>query len=211
MAPMELPTDLTPELAPLYWLLGSWRGQGRLGSGEQDDPIFTQDVTFRDTGLEFVEYRAETWLADEAGARLRPLSVETGFWSLDRARTDADVGPGLDPADVVPAYKSAAEVDRLAEQDGSFAITATITHPGSISELYYGKIKGPQLQLATDAVMRGEHAAEYPGASRMFGLVNSQLFWRWDLRAADGEMVPHASAILDRTASAEEVSAKSTA
>jgi len=207
MAAMDLPTDLTPELAPLYWLLGSWRGQGRLGSGEQDDAIFTQDVTFRDTGLEFVEYRAETWLADEHGSRLRPLSMESGFWSLDRARTDADVGPGLAAGDVVPAYKSAADVERLAQQDGSFPITATIAHPGSITELYYGKIKGPQLQLATDAVMRGEHAAEYPGASRMFGLVNSQLFWRWDLREADGTTTPHASAILDRIASADEVSA----
>lgn len=197
MAPMELPTDLTPELAPLYWLLGEWEGQGRLGEGEESDPTFSQRVTFRDSGLEFVEYRAESWLTDEDGTRLRPLSVETGFWSLDRARTDADVGPGLDPADVVPAFKSASEVDELANDDGSFPITATISHPGSITELYYGRIKGPQLQIATDAVMRGEHAAEYPGATRMFGLVNNQLFWRWDVQQGEG-MSAHASAILDR-------------
>lgn len=197
MAPMELPTDLTPELAPLYWLLGEWEGQGRLGEGEESDPTFSQRVTFRDSGLEFVEYRAESWLTDEDGTRLRPLSVETGFWSLDRARTDADVGPGLDPADVVPAFKSASEVDELANDDGSFPITATISHPGSITELYYGRIKGPQLQITTDAVMRGEHAAEYPGATRMFGLVNNQLFWRWDVQQGEG-MSAHASAILDR-------------
>lgn len=197
MAPMELPTDLTPELAPLYWLLGEWEGQGRLGEGEESDPTFSQRVTFRDSGLEFVEYRAESWLTDEDGTRLRPLSVETGFWSLDRARTDADVGPGLDPADVVPAFKSASEVDALANDDGSFPITATISHPGSITELYYGRIKGPQLQITTDAVMRGEHAAEYPGATRMFGLVNNQLFWRWDVQQGEG-MSAHASAILDR-------------
>ena len=29
----ELPYDLTPELAPLSWLIGSWEGQGRLGDG----------------------------------------------------------------------------------------------------------------------------------------------------------------------------------
>lgn len=197
---MELPTDLTPELVPLYWLLGSWEGGGRLGTGEDSDPTFTQRVTFRDSGLEFVEYRAESWLTDESGARLRPLSVETGFWALDRPRADADVGPALSPADVVPAYKTASEVEGLVNEDGSYPLTATIAHPGSLTELYFGQIKGPQLQVATDAVMRGEHAAEYHGATRMFGLVNGQLFWRWDIRGADGEMEPHASAILDRVA-----------
>lgn len=207
MAPMELPTDLTPELAPLYWLLGRWEGGGRLGAGEESDPTFTQQVTFRDTGLEFVEYRAESWLTDEDGVVLRPLSVEAGFWALSRPRAEADVGPGLSPADVVPAYKSASEVQELSEGDGSFGITATISHPGSITEQYHGKIRGPQLQLVTDAVMRGVHAEEYTGATRMFGLVNHQLFWRWDVEDASGEMTPHASAILDRVASAEDVRA----
>lgn len=205
---MELPTDLTPELAPLYWLLGRWEGSGRLGAGEESDPTFTQRVTFRDSGMEFVEYRAESWLTDESEGevvRLRPLTVETGFWSLARPRAEADVGPGLSPAEVMPAYKSASEVQELAEEDGAFGVTATITHPGSITEQYHGKVRGPQLQLVTDAVMRGVHAAEYSGATRMFGLVNNQLFWRWDLEDSSGESSPHASAILDRTAEAEEV------
>lgn len=204
MAPMELPTDLTPELVPLYWLLGVWEGEGRLGTGEQDDPTFTQRVTFRDSGLEFVEYRAETRLTDEHGTPLRPLTVETGFWALDRPRADADVGPGLDPADVVPAYRSAEDVQKLAAEDGSFPLTATIAHPGSLTELYYGRIRGPQLQISTDAVMRGEHAAEYPGATRMFGLVEEKLFWRWDVQGPDGQTAPHASAILNRVASSRE-------
>ncbi|MDR8019784.1 nitrobindin family protein [Nesterenkonia aerolata] len=202
MAPMELPTDLTPELVPLYWLLGTWEGGGRLGAGEESDPPFAQQVTFRDSGLEFVEYRAETSLTDESGARLRTLSVETGFWALDRPRVESDVGPGLTPADVVPVYRSAEDVQQLAGEDGSFPITATITHPGSLTELYYGRIKGPQLQITTDAVMRGENAAEYPAATRMFGLVEEQLFWRWDVQGPDGEMTPHASAVLRRTGSA---------
>lgn len=204
---MELPTDLTPELAPLYWLLGSWEGSGRLGAGEESDQTFTQQVTFRDSGLEFVEYRAESWLSDEYGAALRPLSVEAGFWSLARPRADADVGPGLSPADVVPAYKTASDVQQLADEDGSFGITATISHPGGITEQYHGMIRGPQLQMATDAVMRGVHAAEYQGATRMFGLVNNQLFWRWDVQEPSGETTPHASAVLSRTARAEEVRA----
>ena len=37
----ELPYDLTPELAPLSWLIGSWEGQGRLGDGSAGTEILS--------------------------------------------------------------------------------------------------------------------------------------------------------------------------
>lgn len=195
----ELPYDLTPELAPLSWLIGAWEGQGRLGDGSDGTEIFYQRVDFAEHGPPFLEYRAESWLCEADGTLLRPLSVEAGFWQVDRPRVDGDVGPGLSPADVVPAYRSAEDVEALRGEDDAFAITATITHPGSMSELYYGKIKGPQLQLATDAVLRGSASGEYHRATRMAGLVNAQLFWRWDTAATEqDELQAHASAILDR-------------
>ncbi|XNY99512.1 FABP family protein [Micrococcus luteus] len=195
----ELPYDLTPELAPLSWLLGSWEGQGRLGDGAEGTEIFYQRVDFTENGLPFLEYRAESWICEEDGTLLRPLTLETGFWQVDRPRRDGDVGPGMIPADVVPAYRSAEDVESLRGEDEAFGLTATITHPGSMSELYYGRIKGPQLQLATDAVLRGSAAGEYHRATRMAGLVNNQLFWRWDTAAAEAhDLEAHASAILDR-------------
>jgi hypothetical protein len=59
----------------------------------------------------------------------------------------------------------------------------SIAHPGGISELYYGQIKGPQIQLTTDMVMRGGHSKEYSAATRIFGLVDGNLLWRWDVAA----------------------------
>lgn len=195
----ELPYDLIPELAPLSWVLGSWEGQGRLGAGEDGDEIFYQRIDFTEQGLPFIEYRAESWLCEADGTLLRPLTVETGFWAIDRHRVDADVGPGMVPAEVVPAYRSADDVEALRTAEDSFPLTATITHPGSLSELYYGRVKGPQIELVSDAVMRGELAGEYHSASRLFGLVNAQLFWRWDVAATGtSEKHPHASAVLDR-------------
>jgi hypothetical protein len=195
--PTELPFDLTPELAPLSWLIGSWEGQGRLGAGDEDSEIFYQRVDFTDHQLPFLEYRAESWLCEEDGTLLRPLTVETGFWALDRERRDGDPGPGMSPGDVVPTLRSAEDVEPYRRQDDSFPITAQITHPGSLTELYYGVIKGPQVQLRTDSVLRGSAAGPYEGGSRILGLVNGQLFWRWDATAG-GEEQPHASAILDR-------------
>lgn len=195
----ELPYDLTPELAPLSWLIGSWEGQGRLGDGSEGTDIFYQRVDFVEHGLPFVEYRAESWLCEADGTLLRPLTVESGFWQVDRARQDGDVGPGMVPADIVPAYRSAEDVEALRSEDGAFRITATITHPGSLAELYYGRIKGPQVQIVMDSLLRGAAAGEYARATRMAGLVNGQLFWRWDSSPAEeGPMEVHASAILDR-------------
>lgn len=194
--PMDIPTDLTPELVPLSWLLGSWEGDGRLGEGEADSEHFRQRVTFSQNGLPYLQYSAESWLTDEDGTTLRPLSVETGFWALDRKLIDADGGPGLIPADIVPALTTADDVEKLRNDDGGFDITATIVHPGGIAELYYGQIKGPQVQLTTDVVMRGMHSKEYAAATRIFGLVQGDLYWRWDVAAQGGSLEAHASAIL---------------
>lgn len=195
----ELPYDLLPELAPLSWLIGSWEGQGRLGAGEQDSPIFYQRVDFTETGLPFLQYNAETWLSEEDGTLIRPLTYETGYWALDRQRHTADVGPGMKPADIIPAYRSAEDVETLRKNETDFPLTATITHPGSMSELYYGIVRGPQIQLKADAVLQGEAHGKYHSAERIYGLVNGQMFWRWDVIEAQGqEPVPHASGILDK-------------
>ena len=199
--PIEIPSGLTPELVPLSWLIGEWEGRGRLGAGEAGDEHFVQHVVFAHNGFPYLQYTADSWLSDENGNRLRPLSTETGYWQLDRPLQDADGGPGLTPADIVPAYKSADEVETLRNNQDGFDITVTILHPGSIAELYYGQIKGPQIQLSTDAVLRGAHARDYKAATRIFGLVNGDLFWRWDVAAGESPLAPHASAILHRTSS----------
>lgn len=195
----ELPTDLTPELVPLSWLLGTWEGSGRLGEGESESEHFSQRVTFSQNGLPYLSYRAESWLTDEDGNEQRPLSLESGFWALDRKLLAGDGGPGLVPADVVPVMKTADDVEALRNEDGGFDITATIVHPGGVAELYYGTIKGPQIQLSTDLVMRGKNSHEYSAATRIFGLVNGDLYWRWDVAAEGKPLEAHASAALHKT------------
>ncbi|WP_051619644.1 FABP family protein [Haematomicrobium sanguinis] len=195
---MDIPTDLTPELVPLSWLLGKWEGRGRLGAGEADSEHFLQRVSFSQNGLPFVNYQSESFLTDDEGNILRPLSTEMGYWALDRATTEADGGPGLIPGDVVPALRNADDVEKLRNDNGGFDIAVTILHPGNIAELYYGTIKGPQIEMSTDMVMRGANSKPYAGATRIFGLVNGDLYWRWDVTQEGSELEPHASAILHR-------------
>ena len=194
--PIEIPSNLTPELVPFAWLLGEWEGVGVLGYGEDEERQFGQIVSFSQNGLPYLEYRAESYLLDEEGNQTRPLSVETGFWQLDRKLVDGDPGPGLLPADVVPVMTSAEDVEKLRRDEGGFEMIATINHPGGISEMYVGVIEGPRVQMATDAVMRSSGSKEYASASRMYGLVNGELMWAWDMSALGRELATHASARL---------------
>lgn len=205
---IEIPTDLTPELVPLSWLIGTWEGTGRLGEGEADDAYFWQQVAFRDTGLPCLEYRSESWLTEADGTRLRPLAVETGFWSLDRKLEPADPGPGMTPGDPFPVLRSADDVEKLRTDDG-FRIQASINHPGGLSELYYGLINGPRIQLATEALLRSANSKPYASSTRIYGLVGGELFWRWDISQGEQQLQAHASAALKRVSNSGQSPAES--
>lgn len=187
---------MTPELVPFAWLLGHWEGVGVLGYNDAEERQFGQIVDFTHNGQPYLEYRAESYLLDDEGNRTRLITVENGFWQIDRKLGEQDLGPGLLPGAEEPALKTAADVEKLRNGDEGFDILATINHPGGVSELYVGVIDGPRIQMATDAVMRGAHAKEYTAASRMFGLVNGELMWAWDMAAQGQQLSSHASARL---------------
>jgi hypothetical protein len=67
-----------------------------------------------------------------------------------------------------------------------------------VSELYLGQIKGPRIDIATDAVVRPAGTKAYAAATRMYGLVDGHLLWAWDIAALGFELSAHASARLAR-------------
>ncbi|KJK11864.1 fatty acid-binding protein [Terrabacter sp. 28] len=73
-----------------------------------------------------------------------------------------------------------------------------LAHPTGILELYYGEIQPAKVQLKTDGVLRAPGAKEYNAATRMYGLVESQLMWVMDMAAVGQEMQSHVSATLKR-------------
>ena len=66
-------------------------------------------------------------------------------------------------------------------------------HPGGVAELYLGQVKGPRIDLATDAVMRTQGAKHYSAATRLYGLVDAHLLWAWDIAALGQDLRTHAS------------------
>ncbi|KRE54728.1 FABP family protein [Phycicoccus sp. Soil748] len=73
-----------------------------------------------------------------------------------------------------------------------------LTHPTGIVELYFGKAEPAKIELRTDGVLRSPHAKEYNAATRLYGLVNSNLLWAMDMAAAGQKLQSHVSAELKR-------------
>lgn len=59
-----IPEDLAPEVYPLAWLLGTWRGPGFLAYPEISERPFVQEVTFGHDGGPYLTYASTIWLLD---------------------------------------------------------------------------------------------------------------------------------------------------
>ncbi|MFC5928289.1 FABP family protein [Cryobacterium melibiosiphilum] len=127
-----------------------------------------------------------------------PLVTETGYWRLSRTQGDGDPGPGMLPPQGDRPFTSAAAVETLRNRDGGFDIEVSLVHPGGVVELYLGQVKGPRIDLATDAVLRTAGAKPYVAATRLYGLVDNHLLWAWDIAALGQDLRTHASGRLAR-------------
>jgi THAP4-like, heme-binding beta-barrel domain len=150
---------------------------------------FGQEVEFSHDGRPFLHYRSRTWLLDDDGHQVRPLASETGYWRP----VAADVGHADDAddaeeqtADGTPGAPAGTELEVL------------LAHPTGIVEVYLGTVKGPRIDLATDLVARTATAKEYTAATRLYGLVESDLLWAMDMAAVGQPLQSHASARLKR-------------
>jgi hypothetical protein len=197
---IDLPAGLPAELVPLSWLLGVWEGSGVIDYAVGDEKItheFGQRVSFSHDGLPHLNYTSYTWLFPEApDGDPRPLATETGYWRIARELGEADPGPAMLPGIGEPRYRTADDVEALRNADGGFDLEVSLVHPGGVSELYLGQVKGPRIDLATDAVMRGSGAKDYAAATRLYGLVEEHLLWAWDIAALGQDLRTHASARL---------------
>lgn len=112
------------------------------------------------------------------------LKWESRAWILDSA-----TGERVRPAAVESGFWRP-------QPDGE--VELLLVHPSGILELYYGTVEPARIQLKTDGVMRSPRAKEYNAATRMYGLVDSQLMWAMDMAAVGQELQSHLSATLKR-------------
>lgn len=78
---MEIHADMPPQVVPVSWLLGTWRGVGVGGYPTVEEFRFGQELTLSEMpGKPFVHHLSRSWLLDDDGNQVRPLAQETGYW-----------------------------------------------------------------------------------------------------------------------------------
>ena len=199
------PEDLSPELYPLAWLVGTWRGYGILTYGETvPEQAVYQEMTFDHDGGPYLRQTTTIWTLDatrsqnldfetpglEGAQKITPAqiwSTETTYW-----RPVGQEQPDADDADTKTPITS---------------LELVSTDPAGHVGVWEGWIQGPRAQVGTQAVGRTRTAAEVTQMSRMFGLVGGDLMWTQDMAAfGREEMTSYASGRLGRVDAPEEPS-----
>ncbi len=78
------------------------------------------------------------------------------------------------------------------------AVELVLTHESGYAEIYYGEAGGGKLDLTTDAVARTETADEYTAGKRLYGNVEGDLLYAYDVAARGEGLQPRLWARLKR-------------
>jgi hypothetical protein len=84
------------------------------------------------------------------------------------------------------------------QEDGTLEVL--LAHNTGFVETWYGEIhpEQPRFEITTDAVVRTATAKEYVGGKRLYGYVEGDLLYAFDMAAAGQELQPHTHARLKR-------------
>lgn len=82
------------------------------------------------------------------------------------------------------------------------ALEVLLSHPTGFVEIWLGTIDGAKIELRTDLVARVEDAKPYTAGHRLYGLVEGDLMWAYDMAAMAQPLQPHLSARLARVSPA---------
>jgi hypothetical protein len=191
-----LPEGLAPEMYPLAWLVGRWRGEGVVGYPGIEETAFTQDVVIDHDGGPYLSYTSTirlveapddaSALADADGTPAQQpaaepaddgavWATEQGYWRVPPDRPEG-LGSELHPVELL-----------LADPSGHVAV-------------YVGATGNGRIDLVSDLVARTATGAEVTAGKRLYGLVQGELMWAHDLAAFGHELQSYASARLSRVA-----------
>lgn len=198
----SLPDGLAPEAYPLAWLVGRWRGEGVVGYPGIEETAFTQDVVFDHDGGPYLRYSSTIRLivVPDDAAELTGSTDEPGDESVPTAGGVAStLGHTTGPVWSTESgyWRVAPErPDGLAENQ--FPVEVLLADPAGHLGLYVGTIGNGRVDLVSDLIARTSTAADVAAGKRLYGLVNGELMWAWDLAAFGHPIQTYASARLAR-------------
>jgi hypothetical protein len=161
-----IPENLHPDLMPLAWLVGTWRGKGRGEYPNVPSFQYAQEVSFNHDGRPFLNYFSRSWIIDENDEIVRPAASEVGFW-------------------------------RIKENN---VLEVILAHNTGIAEGWVGLVQGAKIQLAMDQGYSAPSAKIVTAGSRLYGLVEGELFTSYDMAAQGQTLQAHLWSSLERQA-----------
>ena len=163
----KLPSELPPEIVRISWLLGHWEGVGEGQYPNSKSFSFIQQLEFINDGRPFINYESRSWQLNSDGTSGEPMHSEKGFWRPGEGAT----------------------------------VEVAISHVTGISEIWTGinevltiedaKITSARARLATKWVGRVPSAKPVDAGDRLYGLMNGELMWTYDMAAVGQEMQNH--------------------
>jgi THAP4-like, heme-binding beta-barrel domain len=78
------------------------------------------------------------------------------------------------------------------------ALEVLMAHPTGFVEIWLGRVDGAKIEMQTDLVARTESAKEYTAGHRLYGLVEGDLMYAFDMAAMGQPLQSHLSARLKR-------------
>jgi hypothetical protein len=161
-----IPENLHPDLMPLAWLVGTWRGKGRGEYPNVPGFQYAQEVSFNHDGRPFLNYFSRSWIIDDNDEIVRPAASEVGFW-------------------------------RIKENN---VLEVILAHNTGIAEGWVGLVQGAKIQLAMDQGYSAPSAKIVTAGSRLYGLVEGELFTSYDMAAQGQTLQAHLWSSLERQA-----------
>jgi len=159
-----IPDNLHPNLMPLAWLVGTWRGKGKGEYPNVPGFQFAQEVNFNHDGRPFLNYFSRSWLIDDNNEIIKPAASEVGFWRVK----DNNV------------------------------LEVVLAHNTGIAEGWVGIVKGAKIQLEMDQGYSSPSAKIVTAGSRLYGLVEGELFTSYDMAAEGQTLQAHLWSSLER-------------
>ena len=159
-----IPENLHPDLMPLAWLVGTWRGKGRGEYPNVPGFQFAQEVNFNHDGRPFLNYFSRSWLIDDNNEIIKPAASEVGFW-------------------------------RMKENN---VLEVILAHNTGIAEGWVGIVKAAKIQLEMDQGYSSPSAKIVTAGSRLYGLVEGELFTSYDMAAEGQTLQAHLWSSLER-------------
>jgi THAP4-like, heme-binding beta-barrel domain len=80
--------------------------------------------------------------------------------------------------------------------DEPAGVELTLAHPTGVVEIWLGTVDGAKVELQTDVVARTSTAPDVSAGHRLYGRVEGDLLWAYDLAGYGQPLQPHMSARL---------------